>query len=87
MMQWYTRAPPLDQVAVARGHCLGHLLVAMQHLVGAAQAGEVLLSPLQARITTYGGALRPLRVVAAALGDFAGCLGAGRLALRLLAAP
>ena len=26
-------------------------------------------------------------VVAAALGDFAGCLGAGRLALRLLAAP
>jgi len=54
---------------------------------GLAQAGEVLLSPLQARITTYGGALRPLRVVAAALGDFAGCLGAGRLALRLLAAP
>lgn len=51
---------------------------------GLAQAGDALLRPLQAGVTTYGGTLRPLRVVPATLGEFAGCLGAGRLALRLL---
>lgn len=51
---------------------------------GLAEAGDTLLRPLQAGVTTYGGTLRPLRVVAAELGEFAGCLGAGKLALRLL---
>lgn len=49
-----------------------------------AAAGETLLRPLQAGVTTYGGTLRPLRVVPAELGENAACLGAGRLALRLL---
>lgn len=51
-----------------------------------AQTGDMLMRPLQAGITTYGGTLRPLRVAAASLGEFAGCLGAGRLAQRLVAA-
>lgn len=49
-----------------------------------AKTGDLLLRPLQAAVTTYGGALRPLRVALAALGDRAACLGAGLLALRLI---
>lgn len=53
---------------------------------GLAASGDVLVRPLQAGVTAYGGTLRPIRVVPAALGPYAGCLGAGRLALRLLGA-
>lgn len=53
---------------------------------GLVNAGGVLMEPLTAGITTYGGALRTPQVVPATLGDQAGCLGAGRLALQLLEA-
>ncbi|MGH3358577.1 MAG: ROK family protein, partial [Nocardioidaceae bacterium] len=49
---------------------------------GLARAGQLLLEPLTDRITanTGAGARPPPRVVAAALGDAAGCLGAAMLA-------
>ena len=51
---------------------------------GLANAGETLTLPLGRAVSTYGGSLRPLQVAPAALGEMAGCLGAGLLALRLV---
>ncbi|GAB77962.1 glucokinase [Austwickia chelonae] len=51
---------------------------------GLANAGDTLFKPLRTRAAAHGSALRPLQIVPARLGDLAGCLGAGRLAWRLL---
>lgn len=82
---WNEAVDHLARVLATVAHTTGAQLIVIGG--GLSRCGEILLAPLRAGLTAYGGTLRPLTVAPATLGDLAGCLGAGRLALRLVGAP
>lgn len=76
--------------ALADGLITGLTLLDPQRLIvggGLAEAGETLFTPLREAVAARITFQRPPEIVPAALGDTAGCLGAGLLAWDLLDAP
>lgn len=75
---WHRAVVALADAIVTTATITGVELVLMGG--GLAQSGEVLLAPLRAEIAARLTFQRPVRLVPAALGDRAGCLGAACLA-------